>query len=555
MIFLLKEFGVRYAVLSPGTRNIPIVHSLEQDTDFKCYSIVDERSAAYFALGLAIEIGEPVLMSCTSGTASANYTSAMWEASKQNIPLVALTSDRNQYYIDQLEDQSIYQHGMFEKAARCSVTLPIVENEKDAWYCNRLVNEALLALKHRCGGPVHINLPTEWGLFAQNFNTEILPVCRKITRYDLKETIRNIQYQAELLKSKKILIIYGQNRPVTIEETQAINIFVNNFDCVVSVETISNLLCKKMVNTNLISRALTKETFKKLVPDIVISCGHNYVSQIKGLLKSTVVDFEHWSINQDGTIVDQFKKLTKIFECGTKDFFEIWSKNISLTNNTECSYYYLWKKAIDMLPKPNFEYSSIYAMQAFLSQLPKNAIVHHGNGIAIHIAQYFPTDPSIESYCHTGTTTIDGSLSTFIGQATITNKLCFVFIGDLSFFYDMNSIWNQYVGNNVRILIYNNEGGSTFHWNSAKDIKTLPKYISAEHFCNAKAWVESRGFKYFSASNKQQLDALLPVFVSSKSDQPIVLEVFTKKERDGKLLHDYYAQCQQRLIEHFQKQQ
>lgn len=547
VISLLKEYGVRHAVLSAGTRNVPVVHSLELDPDFKCFSIVDERSAAYFALGLALECGEPVLMSCTSGTATANYLSAMWEASRQRLPLIALTSDRNQYYLDQLEDQMISQNKMYGKASRKSVTLPIVNDEKDAWYCRRLVNEALLDLSHRDGGPVHINLPTEWGLFAQNFGVKELPVVPRIYRYTVSDMNRGIPSVVDKLKTKKrILVIFGQSHGVSPEVVESINAFASAYNCVIAIETISNLNCNATVNTNLMARSLNKETICEYAPDLVISVAGDHVSTIKGLLKGCPVDFEHWSVNDDGTVVDQFKKLSSVFACSFEEFFRYFSGQAG-DSISDGSYLELWRSRIASLPQPDFPYSSAYLMQEFIKAIPENSLLHHGNGVAVHIAQYFPTDPSIQSYCHTGTTTIDGGLSSFIGQSCISKRLSFMFIGDLSFFYDMNAIWNRYVGKNVRILLYNNEGGQTFHWNAAKEIETLGMHTSAEHFTNAKGWVETRGFKYLSACNKEEFDRLLPEFMTEESDQPICFEVFTKKESDGKILHEYYGQCRDAL--------
>jgi 2-succinyl-5-enolpyruvyl-6-hydroxy-3-cyclohexene-1-carboxylate synthase len=544
VISLLKEFGVRHLVLSAGTRNVPFVHSVEKDPYFTCYSIVDERSAAYFALGLALEVGEPVLMSCTSGTATTNYTSAMWEAFRQKLPLIALTSDRNQYYLDQMEDQMITQSGMYRSACRKSVTLPIVEDEKDAWYCRRLVNEALLELDHHGGGPVHINLPTEWGLFAQNFNTKELPRITPIRRYSLQDPAGMNEKVAEL-KQKRVLVIYGQSRPASDALKASIEGFVSKYNCAIAVESISNLECKGTINTNLTARSRNKETILEYVPDVVISVQGDYVSTLKGLLKGPAV-FEHWAVNEEGKVVDQFKKQTAVFECSPDEFFAYFNEHGG-EPVADHSYLEFWQDRIENLPAPDFPYSSAYAMQEFLKQVPPNSRLHHGNGVAVHMAQYFPADSSIITYCHTATTTIDGSLSAFIGQSAATNDLCFAFIGDLSFFYDMNAIWNRHVGSNVRILLYNNEGGQTFHWNAAKEIDTLHLHTSAEHFSNAKGWVESQGFKYLCARTKEEFDALLPEFVAAESDMPICFEVFTDKRSDAQTLHDYYGQCRSKL--------
>ena len=265
---------------------------------------------------------------------------------------------------------------------------------------------------------------------------------------------------------------------------------------------------------------------------------------LSAYVSGTVVEV----IPEEGAVVDQFKKLTAVFECSAADFFAYFNAQGGEPVESN-DYLDFWQGRIASRPELNFPYSSAYAMQEFLKQIPANSLLHHGNGVAVHMAQYFPTDGSIITYCHTATTTIGGSLSTFIGQAQASDKLCFAFIGDLSFFYDMNAIWNRHVGKNVRILLYNNEGGQTFHWNCAKEIDTLPLHTSAEHFTTAKGWVESRGFRYLSARTKDEFDAVLPEFMAEKSDAPVLFEVFTKKDSDGRVLHDYYDKYRQKLID------
>jgi len=186
-------------------------------------------------------------------------------------------------------------------------------------------------------------------------------------------------------------------------------------------------------------------------------------------------------------------------------------------------------------------------MVEFLKRLPRNSLLHLGNGMPVHLAQLISYDTSIITYCHSGTTTIDGTLSTFMGQSAVSKKPCFMFIGDLGFFYDMNALWNRYIGNNIRILLSNNEGGETFYWNNARDIDTVSLHTAAEHFTEAKGWVESRGFKYLSARNKEEFDTLLPEFMSEDTEGPIFFELFTKKEKDARILLDYYEICKKNL--------
>ena len=355
-----------------------------------------------------------------------------------------------------------------------------------------------------------------------------------------------IEQVQELKDKKRILVNYGQSQPVNEEERQVIESFASKYNCAIAVESTSNLKCKGTINTWLISQVLTKEMFIEYAPDLVISFGGNYVSKIKNLLKNCPVNFEHWTVNEEGAVVDQFKKLTRVFECSTMEFFTYFDENGGqpLEKN---EYLELWKSKIDSLGMPDFPFSNNYAMQELIKRLPRNSLLHLGNGMSVHLAQLFPLDESIVSYCHSSTTTIDGTLSTFIGQAAISKKQCFMFIGDLGFFYDMNALWNRYVGKNVRILLSNNEGGETFHWNNAREIDTVNLHTAAEHFTEAKGWVESRGFTYLSAHNKEEFDALLPEFMSEEVEGPIFFELFTKKETDARILLDYYEICKKAL--------
>ena len=159
-------------------------------------------------------------------------------------------------------------------------------------------------------------------------------------------------------------------------------------------------------------------------PDLVISVGRNYVSTVKGLLKGCAADFEHWTVNEEGLVIDQFRRLTAIFECSPDEFFAYMSLHAE-DGDPDRSYLKFWQSRIGSLPKPEFPFSSSYIMQEFLQRLPERSILHYGNGVAVHVAQYFASDPSIVTYCHSGTTTIDGSLSTFIGQASVSKRLCF----------------------------------------------------------------------------------------------------------------------------------
>lgn len=550
LVTLLKKYNVKNIVISAGTRHTPLVYSLEHDDFFKTYSIVDERSASFFALGLIEELREPVAVCCTSGTAAANYVSAANEAFYQQLPLLLLTADRNHYYMFQQEEQMIPQEHLYSDVCKKVVTLPHVRDEKDFWYCSRIANEALMELNHKEYGPVHINFivendyPIYQGIVK--FEEQTLPDIRKIERLTLEDPCEKWTNKALKLKNSKILIVYGQYAPLTEAEQRILNDFCDKYNCVVSVDLLSNMKCKNSIPTFAMCRTLNGSEMSELCPDIIITMNANTISEIKPRMASFKTNFEHWHISSKGEVSDPFKILSDIIECSPMTFFKKFSELSD--SNSDHSYYEKWLEWYNKigvngsLNNEPIPYSSMYATQQYLNNIPSGALLHIANSNSIRLANYFDISDNINVYCNRGAHGIDGSMSAFIGQAHVSGKLSFLLIGDLSFFYDMNALWNQYVGNNIRIMVCNNSGGAIFHsYPNTKNVPTLDEHIAAAHETSVKDWVISRGFKYLSACNKQELDSKLPELMDQESDHPILLEVFTDKDIDAKCINSIVA--------------
>lgn len=548
LVALLKKYGIKHIVISAGTRHTPLIYSVEHDDYFKTYSIVDERSASFFALGLIEELREPVAICCTSGTAAANYVSAANEAFYQQLPLLLLTADRNHYYMFQQEEQMIPQENLYSAVSKKVVTLPHVRDEKDFWYCSRIVNEALMELRHGENGPVHINFivendyPIAQGIVK--FNTSNLPEVRKIDRLMLEDPEEKWKQKAKSLQNAKILIVYGQYGPISSEETAVIDGFCEKYNCVISIDLLSNLHCKYSIPTFSLCKILNNQELQSLCPDILITMNANAVTEIKNKMVVFKEHFEHWHVSSKGQVSDPFKSLPDVVECSPITFFRRFSE---LANDlkVEHSYYDKWKTSYTKVGKNGslnediIEYSSMYATQQYLKNIPDNSLLHIANSNSIRLANYFNVKPNITIYGNRGAHGIDGSMSAFIGQAYVSNRLSFLLIGDLSFFYDMNALWNQYIGNNIRILVCNNSGGAIFHsFPNTKNVPTLDDHIAAAHQTSVKEWVISRGFKYHSATNKEQFDTAIEELFIKESDHPVLLEVFTDKEVDAKCIRD-----------------
>ncbi|NLW78957.1 MAG: 2-succinyl-5-enolpyruvyl-6-hydroxy-3-cyclohexene-1-carboxylic-acid synthase [Ruminococcaceae bacterium] len=536
---LLKAHGVRHLVISPGSRNAPLARSVEQDDHFQCYSVVDERSAAYYALGIALQTGEPVALSCTIATASCNYLPAVVEAFHRGIPLILLTGDSNPYLVGQLESQMIDQSNTFSNFVKKSVWLPVVRTREDEWYCQRLINEALLASSHHGSGPVHIRVPIVDHF--TDFTTAQLPPVKTIFRIDRDASAAIWEEKAALLRSKKkILVVYGQGRPASPQLKAAVEKFCSATGAVVIKEHTANISPQHAIPASLAMEGLTEKSFEPFAPEIVISVGGNYVSSLKALLRSRYGQYHHWLVNDSGEPVDTFKSLDSVFECPLQHFFEYFATHASQAP-PDTAYLEMWMARRAATRYPDVEFSNVTAIKAFLERIPSDSILNLSILNSARIAQFWEIPDTVETYSNLGAYGIDGCLSTFLGQASATSKLCFLIIGDLSFFYDMNALSLRNIGSHVRILLINNFGGGEFHLSFGKAaLPNIDQHTAAAHTNTAKAWAEDNGFQYYSAHKQCDLDTILPEFVSPSQDRPMFLEVFTHMENDAQAIQTMF---------------
>lgn len=540
LLSLLKQYGIRKIVVSPGSRHFVFVHSLEADSFFKLYSVVDERSAAFFALGLMQQTGEIVAVTCSSGTACMNYGSAIVEAYYQHLPLLILSSDRLPQFLNQMEDQMYDQLDTFTNCTKYQGQLPVVNNAFDEWYCNRIINEAFLELTHHGNGPVHLNIPFE-AHDTDRFEAKEIPVARKINISTSSLTSEKWEDYGEQLKGKKVMIVWGQSVAMTKQLEDAVTEFTRNFDAVILTDKISNCHHPRAVtNTTVVWRALRPLERVVLKPDIVISVGANYIfnNELKGYLRPA--NMKHWQVGKEDKVCDPFRSLTEIFEMEEDFFFRAITANSTFTNEGEYADSWLNISRLPLLPTP--DYNELYAIGALMNSLPKNVDLQLANSCTIRMAHFFPTDSSIRVNCNRGVNGIDGSMSTAIGFSADNLRPTFYITGDLSFFYDMNSLWIRHLSSKMRILLINNGGGAVMYGSLNNEMrKTLPPHIGAEHGMSAKGWVESVGFKYLSAHSKEEVDEGVKVLCDITIEQPIILEVFTTINSDIDSIGEYYA--------------
>lgn len=534
LLSLLKQHNIKKIVASPGATNISFVASVQNDDFFEVYSCVDERSAAYLACGLSEESNEPVVLSCTGATASRNYFPGLTEAYYRKLPIIAITSTQHTGKIGQGVAQVIDRSVQPKDIVKLSVQLPSVYSDDDKWACNLNINKALLEVKHNGGGPVHINLVTN---YSNDFSVTELPQQRVIKRIENQLDIPNIQYNS-------CAIFIGAHSKMSQELMTEIEQFCENYNAVVLVDRTSNYFGKYKIMANIIGSQ--EEYYSKLRNiELLIDIG-NISGAYLGINPKEV-----WRVNPDGEIRDTFRKLKYIFEMEEIEFFKKYN-NIGKFKGTE--YYTQWKNERDKISSKiidsNIPFSNIWVAKNTIDLLPDEATLHVAILNTLRAWNYFDTNKILYGYCNTGGFGIDGIVSTLIGASYANKeKRIFGIVGDLAFFYDMNSLGIRDIKDNIRLIIINNGGGTEFHnYNHRASIvgknynREVGKYVAADgHYGNqsnelVKNYVENLGFKYVSARNKEEYLENINEFIDGDINQSIIFEIFTTPENESKAL-------------------
>lgn len=533
VLSLLKEHGIRKVIVSPGTTNIALVASMQCDPWFEMYSCVDERSAAYMACGLASESGEPVVITCTEATASRNYYPGLTEAHYRKLPILAITGSHGNEVTGHLNAQSIDRSHTPLDTVNFNISVDKIENSTDEWLTIVNVNKALLELRRHGGGPVLINLHEATN---SNFDVMELPKVRKIDRIFVDGEFPLIE------EFKSIAIFVGSHRLFTDAETKAIECFCEKNNGVVFVDQTSGYHGKYKVQNALLACQDNQSLMKS--PELLI-----HIGEVSGEIYNTYHVFPRqvWRVSEDGEIRDLFKRLTYVFEMSELSFFTHYNESMSSKEGNIEFYKYLssiYKTLIGRIPELPF--GNIWISQQLHDKLPKNSVLHLSIFNSLRSWNFFELDKTITTSCNVGGFGIDGCLSTLLG-AMLANpaKLHFCVVGDLAFFYDMNALGNRHMGKNLRILLINNGVGTEFknydhpasRWRDDAD-----SFIAARgHFGQkspmlVKNYVTALGFKYISASSKEEFISVADEFVTSENlDKPMVLELFTdsKDESDA----------------------
>ena len=507
---LLVAHGVRHAVVCPGSRNAPIVHNLNECPDIKCHPVTDERSAGFYAMGMSSATDGPVVVCVTSGTALLNLAPAVAEAFYQHARLIVVSADRPLQWIDQLDGQTLPQADALGRFVGKAVSLPLLsaaaessDAAEERWFCNRLVNEALLC-DH---APVHINVPIAEPLFE--FTVPSLPVERKIEWVPADVSPAMLSHITRMfMLSKRPMLISGQP-----------------------------------MNPNLDEAVALVADDERYVPDFVLYIGGSVVSKrVKRFLRKAR---ETWIVNRSGEVCDTFMNLTRLIQGDGR----LVADHIRFMTETEPHpFIQLWDELLARVRRHAAAYEPPFSKMAVVKLFEQraelacagSAVFHYANSSAIRLANIYAHHPV---FCNRGVNGIEGSLSTAAGFSVVTDERVFCVIGDLSFFYDQNALWNQNLRGNLRILLLNDGGGGIFNMlEGLEQSAARDRLVSAGHQATAEGACLQNNITYLKAANWEETERGLTTLVQADSSRPIVLEVFTDSNEDRLALKNYYRQ-------------
>jgi len=497
---LLVAHGVRHAVVCPGSRNAPIVHNLTECPAISCHAVTDERSAAFYALGMTQATGSPVVVCVTSGTALLNTAPAVAEAYYQRRPLIVVSADRPPQWIDQQDGQTLPQGDALGRFVTRAVSLPEPSGDgvqhsaggqcaggescadETRWYCNRLVNEALLAT---CRGPVHINVPITEPLFR--FDVAELPSERciellpaDIAPHTLSHVVRSF------LAAERPMLVSGQ--PLNALMDEAVSLVADD---------------------------------PAYVPSLVVYAGGSIVSKrLKHFLRRAK---EVWVVNAEGSVTDTFMNLTRVIEgdpavVADQLRFALEQQPHPFVSKWETLLSEVRRRA-DSAVLP---YSPAAAVRYFEARRGA-AVVHYANSTAIRLANTYARCPV---YCNRGVNGIEGSLSTAAGFSTVVDEPVFCVIGDLSFFYDQNALWNTGLRGNLRVLLLNNGHGAIFDTLPGLEASAArDTFVAGRHHATAEGICRQNGIAYLRATDMNGMQQAVDRLFDMESPRPVVAEI------------------------------
>lgn len=530
---LLPHFGVKKVFVSPGSRNATIIDALVQNKELNAEMVVDERSAAFIALGYASTSGEPVCVVCTSGTAPLNYAPAVAEAYYRHIPLIVVSADRPAEWINQDDSQTIIQPGIYKGYVKSSFDIPVLKDEESVWFANRTINEALTTALNGLNGPVHLNIqiadrPEKIMAPAQLVNRRIESVG---PRRDMPVSECR-QLAATIASPRKVMIIAGFMAPSS-KLNRALSRLAAFDNIVILTETTANLHNNMFIGSiDRTLKAMPEEETERYRPDVVITLGGALISRrIKSFLRKYTPE-EHWYVGTSDTVIDIMRSLTRIVRMEPAIFFEQFAAAMQphrRPSDYSRDWHILSDKGLSVLQSvaANAGWSDLKAFATLIPAIPRRWNVHYSNGTPIRYAQLFGDRDYHRCDCNRGVSGIDGCTSTAIGASIAYKDVTLLVTGDMSALYDISAFAAALTPSRFKIILINNGGGGIFRFiNATKHLAVRDEYLYGNIHIPAEELCRGFGYHYFKASDEPTLRAELRKFISD-SETPSLLEIVT----------------------------
>ncbi|MGB0915185.1 MAG: 2-succinyl-5-enolpyruvyl-6-hydroxy-3-cyclohexene-1-carboxylic-acid synthase [Crocinitomicaceae bacterium] len=541
------RYGMTHFVCSPGSRNAPIVIALDEHPEVSTIVIHDERSAGFYALGMAQQLKSPVGVVCTSGSAMLNYYPAVAEAFYQSLPLVVISADRPKEWVNHGDGQTIVQNGVYANHIRFEYTVPeFVDESIELEALKSNVKEAFKTATSGWKGPIHFNIPLSEPLYN---TTEIELETNQIVRFenDKVEEILTEEFLKVWTSSKKKMIVCGQmdRNPVLMNNLSEL---AKDTSVALLVENTSNLTDGRFIHC--IDRTLSAiglGEFEDFQPEVLVTIGGAIVSKrIKQFLRKSDLK-GHWKVGYDFPEMNTYRALTDTIEVEPNVFMSAMLSSIGVLNNS--TYGNKWKQK-DFINQDKLigyfnelPYSDLTVFETILDYLPENSLLHMGNSSVVRYCQLFDPIKSINYFSNRGTSGIDGSLSTACGAALITTKKYNVMItGDVSFFYDSNALWSNYLGENLRIILINNSGGGIFKIiDGPSKTNQLDKYFLTEQNAKAKDICKAFDVQYYHADSIERIESQMSDFYNAEDGKGAkLIEIETPNDVNDQVLKNFF---------------
>lgn len=548
LVDLLVANGVENAVISPGSRNAPLIIAMARCEKLKKHVVIDERSAAFIALGMANVSGCPVALVCTSGTALLNYAPAVAEAYYRRTPLIVISADRPVEWIDQDDSQTIRQYEALANYVKGSYNIPDHNYDNTTkWYVNRIINDAIINATSGRQSPVHINMQFNEPLNIFSNKPKELTRCINIVKaHKLIEKDELTTLANKISEAKKVMIIAGFNAP-----DKSLNKALRRLAChkniVVLIETISNLKDKKFIATIDSTLNIMSDNEKQIArPDIVITFGGALVSRhIKQYLRTTKPT-DHWHIGITDTTIDCFQSLTTRIDIEPGDFFsQIKGK---IVDNYQSGYSLFWADINSRAERMHKEFvekaawSDLKAFDIIFKSIPSKWNLQLSNGTSIRYAQLFNTTKFNRSDCNRGVSGIDGCTSTAVGASVVNDDVTLLISGDMSAQYDISALSSSLISPKFKMIVIDNGGGGIFRFiKSTSNLPELEEYFAAKTNLPLKQLAKGYGFAFFEASTQSQLNKTIKDFIVI-NHKPAILYVRTPSIESATILKKYFTQ-------------